>query len=246
MGRELKRVPLDFKWPLHMPWKGYLNPYDSQRCKSCDGSGSNQQTKQLYDDWYDFANTGRQWCYDLTEHEIAALIKSGRLYDFTHDWNGCEWIPKEPPCIPTPAQVNTWARGAFGHDYINQWICVKARARRLGYYGKCEYCNGEGVIYFNDKIKQLSEQWHDKERYHPPIGASYQVWETVSEGSPISPVFATKDELVTWLISEGYSETAARSFIESEWVPSMIIQYSDQGTTITSNIECAELIPKGE
>lgn len=27
MGRELKRVPLNFKWPLHEVWGGYLRPY---------------------------------------------------------------------------------------------------------------------------------------------------------------------------------------------------------------------------
>ena len=27
MGREIKRVPLDFDWPLDKPWKGFVNPY---------------------------------------------------------------------------------------------------------------------------------------------------------------------------------------------------------------------------
>lgn len=26
MGRQLRRVPLDFDWPLNEPWKGYLAP----------------------------------------------------------------------------------------------------------------------------------------------------------------------------------------------------------------------------
>lgn len=26
MGRELKRVPLDFDWPLNERWKGYVSP----------------------------------------------------------------------------------------------------------------------------------------------------------------------------------------------------------------------------
>lgn len=29
MGREMKRVPLDFDYPINQIWKGYWNPYDS-------------------------------------------------------------------------------------------------------------------------------------------------------------------------------------------------------------------------
>lgn len=32
----------------------------------------------------------------------------------------------------------------------------------------------------------------------PPEGDGYQLWETTSEGSPISPVFATLDELLAY------------------------------------------------
>jgi len=31
MGRDVKRVPMDFDWPLHKVWRGYLNP----RCEAC-------------------------------------------------------------------------------------------------------------------------------------------------------------------------------------------------------------------
>jgi hypothetical protein len=42
MGRELKRVPLDFKWPEDKVWEGYLNPHyaKSHNCAVCAGSGS--------------------------------------------------------------------------------------------------------------------------------------------------------------------------------------------------------------
>ena len=32
----------------------------------------------------------------------------------------------------------------------------------------------------------------------PPKGEGYQLWETTSEGSPISPVFETLDKLCEW------------------------------------------------
>ena len=37
MGRELKRVPLDFDWPLHKIWYGYLinQCFDGNDCDDC-------------------------------------------------------------------------------------------------------------------------------------------------------------------------------------------------------------------
>ena len=34
--------------------------------------------------------------------------------------------------------------------------------------------------------------------FGPPLGDGYQLWETTSEGSPISPVFKTIEELAKW------------------------------------------------
>ena len=51
MGRELKRVPLDFKWPENKPWEGYLNPHyaKSHNCPSCGGSGATTASQRLGD-----------------------------------------------------------------------------------------------------------------------------------------------------------------------------------------------------
>lgn len=40
MGRELKRVPLDFRWPCGVPWDGYVNPYEPKKCPMCLGTGA--------------------------------------------------------------------------------------------------------------------------------------------------------------------------------------------------------------
>lgn len=52
MGRELRRVPLDFDWPLNKPWKGFLNPFygDDHRCTSCkDSRGYTNEALDLDD-----------------------------------------------------------------------------------------------------------------------------------------------------------------------------------------------------
>lgn len=77
--RELKRVPLDFDWPLHEDWKGYI-----------------------------------------------------------------------PPSYTDDEAIEKWCEG------------------------------GEGG------------------RYDPPVGEGYQLWQSVTEGSPISPVFSSAEKLADW------------------------------------------------
>lgn len=68
--------------------------------------------------------------------------------------------------------------------------------------------------------------WTDEERTH------YQVYETVSEGTPVSPAFATQDELIDYLVENGDywcqrrpdedppSREAATAFVKGTgWVP---------------------------
>ena len=58
MGRELKRVPLDFSWKLNKVWDGYLNNHHGEQCPFCDGSGSSQYYIKLNSQWYSHLNGG--------------------------------------------------------------------------------------------------------------------------------------------------------------------------------------------
>lgn len=51
MGRELKRVSLDFDWPIDKVWKGYKNPYDEKchKCNDCNGTGATIASQRLGD-----------------------------------------------------------------------------------------------------------------------------------------------------------------------------------------------------
>jgi len=62
----------------------------------------------------------------------------------------------------------------------------------------------------------------------------WQVYETVSEGTPVSPPFATPDELVDYLATHGdfwdqqrgdgaWNRRNAESFVKAGWAPSGII-----------------------
>jgi hypothetical protein len=114
------------------------------------------------------------------------------------------WVETTEPTYPTPKEVNEWAKYGFGHDASNQYIAVEARAKHLGVYGECKYCEGEGVLWYSDDFKKLHDEFVS---FNPPEGEGFQLWETTSEGSPSSPVFKTLDELCTWC--EVYATTFA-------------------------------------
>lgn len=68
----------------------------------------------------------------------------------------------------------------------------------------------------------------DRESYRDRVwtkeeATCYQIYETVSEGTPTSPIFETTDEMAAWLVSEGYSKEAAKVFVREGWAPSMLL-----------------------
>jgi len=79
-------------------------------------------------------------------------------------------------------------------------------------------------------IKEWFECWPDKEYHRPEFEAEpthYQIYENITEGTPVSPVFTSKDDLIDWLIGQGHSRKASERFAEDEYVPSMVM--SGQG-----------------
>lgn len=162
-------------------------------CPHCMGSGLNKETNQLSEDWYDFKGTGRKWCYNLTDVEVLALAKHGRLFNFIkgnfffdeekNKWamwkNGEKVFLPEMPNLPSAEEVNNIAKNGegLGHDAINRWVCIKARAEHLGFYGKCDHCE-EGVIYEEDKARLALQLWY----LHPRKGCSRGVYiENINE-----------------------------------------------------------------
>lgn len=234
MGREIKRVALDFEYPINkMIWKGYANPYSGLKCEACDGSGGSPEYKRLSDNWYTHLRIdGKEgWGKTLDQDDVQALVDDGRLWDFTRvpvndeqrevvrkkiADGGNSWLPYDNGVIPTAEEVNEWAKKGMGHDSINHWVCTKARAARVGITETiCPTCNGEGVLWADDKYKQLAE---DFEWIDPPSGDGYQLWTTTTEGTPMSPVFAKPEDLAKWLADTGASSFGRDTATYDEWL----------------------------
>ena len=204
MGREIKRVALDFAHPIGEGWPGYVNPHYKE-CEACKGRGTTAD--------HDWVDALAQYILALGESRNAYYVDSfpmrrirqspgAQFREFTTGLAG------RPPSF------------GLGHDSIDRWSATKKLIAAAGLsddWGTCPDCSGEGT---DPASREAYEAWA---KIEPPAGDGWQMWETVSEGSPVSPVFASADELVAWLVeSEGYSPQSARSFVESGWAPSLI------------------------
>jgi hypothetical protein len=70
------------------------------------------------------------------------------------------------------------------------------------------------------------------QRQEPPAGAGWQLWETVSEGSPASPVFGTAEELAGWMsslpsddLSYAPYDSALAWVTGDGWGPSLVVSH---------------------
>jgi len=67
----------------------------------------------------------------------------------------------------------------------------------------------------------------DPEYYRPAWAEDaelgYCMYETVSEGTPVSPVFESLQGLEDWMVEQGTARENAKAFCKSGWVPSFIM-----------------------
>lgn len=84
-----------------------------------------------------------------------------------------------------------------------------------------------------DPLAYRQRDWSEEE------ATAFQVYETVSEGTPVSPVFPAEQDLIDWLThTQGMSEEGAKRFVEMGSVPSMMI---GPEIGLKSNFEIAEI-----
>lgn len=77
----------------------------------------------------------------------------------------------------------------------------------------CGRCEGKGAVWPSPEVKSQYENWTPTD---PPVGEGYQLWEDCSEGSPVSPVLATLEELCAWAAENATTFANFRATTE-EW-----------------------------
>src|SRR5689334_11455938 len=156
-------------------------------------------------------------------------------------------IRRVPPNWQHPRQSTLQLVPHQGYQYVEVNMPMydqtfeSAAAEWKTEYAKWE-C-GEFPEYSTDEGRRDQEYWEysgpppERSRYRPwkdEEATWYQLWETVSEGTPISPPFATLDELATYLAAHGdewdqkrgqggWGMERAQAFCRIGWAPSGMI-----------------------
>lgn len=218
MGRELKRVPLDFSWPLNKVWDGYINhehrpcPEDGQSC-------------------FDGYTGGARWLERILRLLTTAAMESrgissrkemlarqeqeqkrSRIYPHPYlrnmpnapyslrpgadilDSSSYEITPITEDLVQLIERITGKSTQTHPHD-DEPWDLRDHLLQAAGVpstWGQCPVCNGDCV---DPAVKDKVDAW---QRTNPPTGSGFQLWGTTNEGSPLSPVFATLDELCAW------------------------------------------------
>jgi len=190
----IKRVPVDFDWPLGQIWHGYVNPWPGPiPCPECMGDGFNPETRKLH-------ATFRSWAPNLTKEEQQKLLEKG----------------------PTLKEIKRLKRRIEGSDTpLIRLLLVEIRAKRKGLWGACSKCGGDQQIQNpNPAVSLLYEGVHLHNEWkpvEPPTGEGWQLWENQApEGRPVSPVFGSPPELAFWCAHAFDTEFAEEDWFE--WI----------------------------
>ncbi len=66
---------------------------------------------------------------------------------------------------------------------------------------------------------------HEPLYYLPPVDrTAFQLYENVSEGSPVSPVFATIEDLEDWLKQNDWSEQSRHFLLTNGHSPNLVVK----------------------
>lgn len=199
MGRKLMRVPLDFDWPQGERWEGYVKPH-YKPCGDCK----------------DGMTVARRYLSAITQ--LLMLVGEGGVsHREMHPWLAVGLTPYPQKPGPDAAELTAGlaerqpSAFGFGHDSVDRWRAERKIIEAAGLdpkkWGICPTCKGEAI---DPAVQEQYEAWKPTD---PPTGDGYQLWETTSEGSPVSPVFGTLRELCVWCENNattfgGYRTTA--------------------------------------
>ena len=221
MGREIRRVPLDWEHPVDPAPPSHWGP------SKWDWTGQGRHFVPLYDKSLGDARAEwdrekAEWDRGEHEHQHFLLIyhTPGR---WSRDQDSETWVKNDEGSEPEP-----YKRYAEDGETVLEERWLRDMADLLALEPYEEYAGErpkEGDGYRPD--------WGDRE-------LAYQFYETVSEGTPLSPPFATLGELADFLVEKlGYDRRVAESFCGVGWAPSFVVTESGR---LLSDIESTTLV----
>jgi hypothetical protein len=233
VGREIKRVAEGFDWPLGKRWKGFLPPDDGKvECVLCILDDRSTGYSRLGMSLYSLATRNperphaRKHLMHPSDREhipfVEKMASVGFLQALGHfparplvsqDQEDLDrqdktflaalrkWHNDRDSC--PGSDVYSWG-GTLTNQrevvYDLMLVIADALGVTMDDIFFCPACGSEGKVVADSDQHHIYNAWEEEE---PPAGSWWQVWETVSEGSPVTPAFATDDELIDYLVKNG-------------------------------------------
>lgn len=116
--------------------------------------------------------------------------------------------------------------------FLQRNIMVYQRERKQygfsdTYHAEDQFKMEHGLFRFEDEYGNPPAPPNPND--YMPYGRWYQIYEEVSEGTPITPPFKTKAELVDWLSTnpdywgQHWTRSQAEAMVAEEWAPSAVM-----------------------
>lgn len=229
MGRHCKRVPLDFSWPMKTLWIGYVNPYKGVECPYCE-NGYSEKAQEIIAQVYPWKQGGMTFLPNPYKEgsQYNPLAKEHHMtqdevdYYMSHQHkNKLETVNRimadrfpEADKV-TPEIFSQLSLLLWDFTYNLDGLLIQYHSEKEGWDSSCPHCHGEGELFLNEEIKRQHDEFQWVE---PPTGEGYQMWEDTSEGSPITPVFRTAEELAEYCVRARVSWFGARTATKADWL----------------------------
>jgi hypothetical protein len=126
------------------------------------------------------------------------------LYDASFNESAQEWLD----------ELALWVKGEHSDQKDPRYEAEKYPKTIRGY---AEFAGDF------PRVEYYRPEWTEAEC------TAYQIYETVSEGTPVSPVFQTEQEIIDWLVEQGHSLNSATQFVTHKWAPSMVMHTQPGG-----------------
>ena len=174
------------------------------------------------------------WRYHMNDADIDILVKRPEALGTTHhkDAQG-NWIENDPPVRPSVEELQLSMMDVFPNSRI-EYHLIEGICEQEGVPYLCEICNGDIEIWPSEQDRKLYNEWEPSKL---PSGDGYQLWSTVTEGTPNSPVFATPEELADFLAGPQSPERKGinRDVTRDEWLMFIKGEMHSVGSASTSS-----------
>lgn len=215
----IRRVPIDFDAPLESAWEGYDNPYNygSEPCPHCLESGKSPIYLALEEIWYGRAFQPR---YDVEYKKWLSMLEKDHRYEVEDFF---EHIARQRKAAGESKGSKGWEHflddneekilrdmgilhelhreSPLGKNKTIPLILINNKIDEWGFATSCKHCMGELVLIEDMDAFRKHMGWEFDSVEAIISGNGYQVWSDEYNG-PITPVFATPDELADYMIDK--------------------------------------------